>query len=247
MTKHQILDQASAWLQIRAPKYLDPSDARSAEQTTDRAIRRAVLIACILSMVTAAPAAEITKDTLPDGTEHFHIEGTVDRGDERVFERISRGVQRGIVSMVSKGGSVDAATAIGETIRSRNMDTIVGIVQTFGDEPYCYSSCSLIFLGGRKLYSASDATISSNSSFAHKPIPPGEPMFGPYTETAIKYLERLGYPGPFVRFVSVPTTVDDGQLTFGSALKLGVKIFRLSESPFGSPPSGPRKEKKMGD
>jgi hypothetical protein len=218
-------------------------------------MRRALCPVALVCLATLAPslpldAAEMTKGTLADGTEHIHIDGPIEQGDDRAFERLSRGVTRGIVSIDSLGGSIETAISIGRIVRDRNFDTIVGIVKDYGTLPYCYSSCSLIFLGGRKLYAATDATISSNRSnwvIGSNPLPPNYPMFGAQNTEVVGYLEKLSYSPEFIKFITVPSADVYGELTFAKAKNYGISILRKSQSPFGTPVEPQRKEQKMSD
>ena len=72
---------------------------------------------------TPAAAAEIMRRPQANGPAVITIDGVIERGDDKKFIEIARGVNQAIIVLNSIGGYNTAAMKIGSLIRVRNYDT----------------------------------------------------------------------------------------------------------------------------
>ncbi len=121
-----------------------------------RSIGTLVLAAFLSS---GASAAEIRHQPVGEGVGFIAIGGQLDIGDERVFEQAAASYERGVVLLLSPGGSAIAGIRIGEMIRDRRFSTGVAPGTT------CASACALTWLGGFNRYMSASSRIGFHAVF----------------------------------------------------------------------------------
>lgn len=180
----------------------------------------------LVNLITIAMASPSVSYSIPDGISVskevgkyvIYLKGEIQSGDAAVVEEIFREAvaDSSMVEMVlidNVGGSVSDAIDIGRMARS--WDSITRI------SGYCYSSCSLVYVGGSVRIAAFDAVLG-----LHRPyfaIQPG--VDGPNTDNvddlygAVKsYLEEMNIsPKFFDEMISVPPS--DMKLVEGSNIE----------------------------
>ena len=105
--------------------------------------RSAVVVAfALVSLMAPASAATITVGHSTDDFSTIRLTGTLVWNDVDQFRRKTAAIPygKGIVSLMSDGGSVYAALAIGTTVHDRGYGTLVPSHST------CASACGLIWL-----------------------------------------------------------------------------------------------------
>ncbi|MGO4677981.1 SH3 domain-containing protein [Bosea sp. 2YAB26] len=117
----------------------------------------ALVLAAVLSH--GSSAAEIRHQPVGQGVGFIAIGGNLDIGDELVFERAAAYYERGVVLLLSPGGSAVAGMRIGEMARARRFSTGVAPGTT------CASACALAWLGGFNRYMSASSRIGFHAVF----------------------------------------------------------------------------------
>lgn len=109
-----------------------------------RRFAKLVLVAAAMSLAHESPAATITVHE-PDASGRVFVDvvGTLDIGDEKVFEKKTANRRNVIVTLVSAGGNPLPAMEMGKLIRKQAMTTYVP------GNRLCASACALIWLAGK--------------------------------------------------------------------------------------------------
>jgi hypothetical protein len=114
------------------------------------------------------------------------IDGSIAAGDERIFQAMAQQVPAALVVLSGPGGSLGAAMAIGQEIRSRGWKTLVPA------RARCASACAVIWLAGTTRFLGPDARIGFHAiSASHGGGAAAETHA--FDGDLVDYLTRLGY------------------------------------------------------
>lgn len=100
-----------------------------------------ILIAAILFSF-LAKAADINRQTTPDGVDLISISGTFTNGDDATFRKLAAVSDQAVVVLNSGGGTLHVGLEIGRAIRLRGFATAVPA------DALCASACALTWLAG---------------------------------------------------------------------------------------------------
>ena len=120
-------------------------------------LKLSVLMLALLSF--PSRAADISTDTLEDGTALITITGTISPGDNRSFLNAALRFEKAIVILDSPGGSLQPALEIGRAINLKGYLTFVP------DNAICASSCALIWLAGEIRFLSPRAQLGFHASY----------------------------------------------------------------------------------
>lgn len=108
------------------------------------------------------------------------------------------------IVMSSPGGDLNQAMIIGEIIRSRGLDTAVGIVDGSGQvrPSYCASACVLVYAGGKSRYGIEGSRLGVHrfvtSVPGHDPVAETQRTTG----VVLSYMTRMGVSSSVVEAMS---------------------------------------------
>ena len=175
--------------------------------------RAATLVFGILSTA-AADAATISVQQSGSVAAIVTVQGTLEARDgERFFAKIAP-LTTATVRLQGSGGSVLAGIQIGETIRLKNMETIVPA----GGR--CASACALAWLGGTRRFLASGARVGLHSA--------SDPKSGHVSGTGNAllgaYLNRLGLSYSTVAYLVQAAPDSITWLGIADAKRLGIEV-----------------------
>jgi hypothetical protein len=159
-------------------------------------MRAVIIIATVVAAIVVQPVIAQSADIYVGGMRWtgipaIWIRGPIVPSDERAFAAVAATRQASVVYLTSEGGSVEAAIAIGRTVRKFGLETFVG-----RGGIGCWSACTLIWLSGRH------AIIQRNSNlgFHAANVPEGTEMMAEYfselglTPAQINYMIRTPQP-----------------------------------------------------
>ncbi len=107
-----------------------------------------------------AKAAAICTLTGPSGREFIVVSGELKSGDETIFSNVAEGLDAiSAVIFNSPGGTFSVGLAIGRSVRSYHLATIVTSGHT------CASSCALAWLGGGRLFIQQGAKVGFHAAY----------------------------------------------------------------------------------
>jgi len=199
-------------------------------------LRRALRLLAVAAMAAAlstapAAAAQFESARLSDGAPIVTIVGEIVPGDEERFMRVLPDEGTVVVGLVSPGGAVDPALAIGELIRLRGYVTVVP------HEAECTSSCALIWLAGWERFITGEGRVGFHAVWfddggVPKVASTGNAQVG-------RYLTRLGYGEGVVQLVTFMPPDDLVYLTDELAEMSGLTFARLPSTDAAPAPSSP--------
>ncbi len=189
-------------------------------------MRGLLLCAATLSFacaVGAASAADITAQSLNDGSALISVSGKFVRNNVQQFTDVIAPFNKGTVVFASPGGSLDTGLQIGTLIRLRNFSTAVAP----GD--VCASSCALAWLGGTVHYIGEGAKVGFHA--AYYTTPTGEPMeTGAGNALVGAYLNCLGLSDRAVVYITQADPNEITWLTASDANQIGVDFEPMPSS-----------------
>jgi hypothetical protein len=180
------------------------------------------------------PAQAATFEVLKTGdTIGIVVRGTINHGDEKVFQDRVRELQRldTIVYFDSDGGNLYAGLVIGETIRKNGFATVVAW------DDMCVSVCALAWMAGvkRGLYPTSQIGFhAAYNGKDGKVVPDGNALIG-------AYLTNLGYLYKTVMWV-LKKGEEMQWLTPDNAAESGIDYELLKEEPPPPVPAPPHQQ-----
>lgn len=149
--------------------------------------RRSILCAAMaLLLPHPTAAAEIQHRSVGDGVGFISIQGDLHLGDDVVFSDVASKYERGVVLLISPGGSALAGMRIGEDIRERRFSTGVA------PGTMCASACALAWLGGVNRYMSINSKIGFHAIFVEEPG--GRRISSVGNALAGAYAQRMGLP-----------------------------------------------------
>ena len=132
------------------------------------------------------PGAEFRHQSVGDGAGFIAVGGRLEPGDELAFRELAERYERGVVLLLSPGGSALAGMRIGETIRARRFSTGVAPGTT------CASACALAWLGGFDRYMSSTSRIGFHAIFVDDGT--GKRVSSVGNALVGAYAQRMGLP-----------------------------------------------------
>lgn len=127
--------------------------------------RRAAMLAAatILSLPVPGQAAEIRSVTVPSGGTGLVLAGIIAPGDDAKLSAALAGTPRPRrLSLESLGGNVQAALALGETVRRE------GLATTVPARGVCASACGLVWLAGTPRAMGPDAHVGLHAAYLRR-------------------------------------------------------------------------------
>ena len=190
-------------------------------------MRRTVFAFAVLAAGSAQAATISVQDAGPHDRALIVVRGTFATGDgERFFAKIAP-LSTAIVRLEGSGGSVLAGIQIGETIRLKNMDTLVPAGAR------CASACALAWLGGSQRFMGPGARIGVHSAAD----PKSGGVSGVGNALLGAYLNRLGLSYSAVVYIVQAPPDSVMWLSIADAKRLGIDVTLLSSTSeqFASP------------
>jgi hypothetical protein len=131
--------------------------------------------------------------------QSIYIDGEISNDDAQRLEAeiLARGIP--IYSTVyfnSPGGSLFGGMELGRVIRKYGFNTSVGKLSASGnsndDGAFCYSACTLAFLGGQFRYFSDNASYGVHRFYSDQPAEEAEAMAQVASAAIITYLAEMG-------------------------------------------------------
>jgi len=126
------------------------------------------------------------------------------------------------IVMSSPGGDLNQAMIIGEIIRSRGLDTAVGVVDGSGQvrPSYCASACVLVYAGGKSRYGIEGSRLGVHrfvtSVPGHDPVAETQRTTG----VVLSYMTRMGVSSSVVEAMSETSDIRWLGIREAAAMKL---------------------------
>ncbi len=193
----------------------------------------ALIVGFLGSEVVAEAKFMIPKNDCPPsvcGTARsIYIEGTLSADDAARFEAeiLKEGVSiYSNVYLNSPGGSLLAGMELGRLFRKYGFNTSVGKLLPDGEHSnqgaYCYSSCTLAFLGGHFRYVSESTQFGVHRFYSENPSEDAEAMAQIASAAIISYLSEMGVTAGF--FVEMTKAGSDSlrMLSLDQLLELGI-------------------------
>jgi hypothetical protein len=179
-----------------------------------------VLASAMMAMMSAANAANITRDFRTDGTVNVSVTGEINPGDEENFRRTVAPLPDGkvFVFLSSPGGNVAAGLSIGAQIRARRFTTEVF--------DRCASVCGLMWLAGE-----SRAVLETASIGFHAAYDSNGQVSSEANAVIGAYLDRLGFSYAAVRFLTHTSPNSMQWLNANVAEQYGITAIVLPATP----------------
>jgi hypothetical protein len=125
-------------------------------------LRRSLLssvVAALLSLSSAAGAAQITAEKNDLGEDYLALSGRIEGEDGKRFTQLALASEATVVFLESGGGSIEAAIEIGRVIRLKGMTTVVA------HDDRCVSACGLIWLAGERRLLTPGARVGFHATY----------------------------------------------------------------------------------
>jgi hypothetical protein len=149
-----------------------------------------------------------------DEPEALLVSGVIGPGSYDEFRNALMHSSPQLVVLDGPGGILGEALMIGEEIRRRNLDTLVGPNRS------CASACAVVFLSGRTKYMASGAAVGLHAaSFADGRADPEA------TEVMAAYLRGVGVPNATLKRMARTAPSDIRWLSRAEMRALGIRAF----------------------
>ncbi len=159
----------------------------------------------------------------------IYIEGPIGANDAARLE--TKILEEGVsiysnVYLNSPGGSLFGGMELGRLFRKYGFNTSVGKLLANGEHSsegsFCYSSCTLAFLGGHFRYVSEDTLYGVHRFYSEQPAEDAEAMAQVASAAIISYLSEMDVPSGF--FVEMTKAGSDSlqMLSFNQMLELGV-------------------------
>lgn len=142
------------------------------------------------------------------------VSGVIGPGSYDEFRAALMNASPDLVVLEGPGGVLGEALLIGEEVRRRQLDTLVGPNRS------CASACAVVFLSGRVKYLATGASVGLHSaSFADGRADPEA------TKLMADYLRALGVPNSTLHRMARTAPSDIRWLTKAEQQALGIRPF----------------------
>jgi membrane-bound ClpP family serine protease len=149
-----------------------------------------------------------------DEPEALLISGVIGPGSYDEFRAALMHSSPKLVVLDGPGGILGEALMIGDEIRRRNLDTLVGPNRS------CASACAIVFLSGRVKYMANGAAVGLHSaSFADGRADPEA------TEVMAAYLRGVGVPNATLKRMARTAPSDIRWLSKSEIKALRIRAF----------------------
>lgn len=142
------------------------------------------------------------------------VSGVIGPGSYDEFRAALMNSSPDLVVLDGPGGILGEALLIGEEVRRRQLDTLVGPNRS------CASACAVVFLSGRVKYLAPGASVGLHSaSFADGRVDPEA------TQLMAEYLRALGVPNSTLRRMARTAPSNIRWLTRAEQQAIGIRQF----------------------
>lgn len=140
------------------------------------------------------------------------VSGVIGPGSYNEFRVALMNARPEIVVLDGPGGILGEALLIGEEVRRRQLDTMVGPNQ------YCASACAIVFLSGRVKYMARGASVGLHSaSYADGRADPEA------TDLMARYLRDVGVPNATLKRMARTAPKDIRWLSKAEQKAMGIR------------------------
>jgi hypothetical protein len=142
------------------------------------------------------------------------VTGVIGPGSYEEFRDALNDATPSLVVLDGPGGILGEALLIGEEVRRRGLDTLVG------PDGSCASACAVVFLSGHNKYLGSGAAVGLHSaSFADGRADPEA------TALMAAYLSQVGVPGATLRRMALTAPSDIRWLTRAEQKAIGIRAY----------------------